>query len=397
MRMRLLPTSPAFLPMAALLLLVTVASCDQTGDPGHPDALVIGANMELTGPLPEVGQSSVRGAELFVETVNAAGGVPIGTTSYMLTLEVRDNENDAAEAAAVATAFVGQGVHVLLGPNRSVLAVPAGGQAEAAQTPMVSPWSTNPATTLGRSWVFRAAFVDTFQGPVLAEFATSWGNVRDACVLAAADDDYSSGLAETFISGWEALHGAGTVAFESFTADTEDLEPAIRRLRDTGCDLIFLPLFTEDILRALLVLEELDMDVPVLGSDSWAAAGLLEACGQRCVGTYVTTHFVATGATGPAGDFVQRYRNRYGEDPDDIAALTWDALAAIAQGAENCGTLTGNVSTDRACLRDGIAAIDGLPGVTGTIAYPDSGDPEKCVLIAQITPAGFEAVDEICP
>ncbi len=86
----------------------------------------------------------------------------------------------------------------MVGPNPSVAAVPAGEVANNLSTPMISPWSTNPNATLNRPWVFRAPFLDPFQGPVVANFATDEFGAETACVLFDIASDYPTGLAEAF-------------------------------------------------------------------------------------------------------------------------------------------------------------------------------------------------------
>ena len=48
---------------------------------------------------------------------------------------------------------------------------------------MISPWSTNPKTTEGKKFVFRACFIDDFQGQVMAKFARENLKAQTAAVL----------------------------------------------------------------------------------------------------------------------------------------------------------------------------------------------------------------------
>src|SRR5690606_23332997 len=149
------------------------------------------------GNIPKVGEHSRVAAEMFVEEINEAGGVEIGGQNYTLELVIEDNNGTAEGATAAATKLITQDeVLMMIGPNPSVAAVPAGEVANNLSTPMISPWSTNPATTLNRPWVFRAPFLDPFQGPVLANFATQEFGAETACVLFDIASDYPTGLAD---------------------------------------------------------------------------------------------------------------------------------------------------------------------------------------------------------
>lgn len=393
------PSSRRARALTTAMLLLPSAGCGfGSTDSGGVDVAQIGALLELTGALPEVGESSRRAAVLYIEALQGRGGVQVGGERVGLELVVRDNETDADVATSAARALIEGGVLALLGPNTSTLAIAVGEVAEAEVTPLISPWSTNPATTAGRDWVFRAPFTDAYQGPVLAEFATAQFSAARACVLFESDEAYSSGLAETFAGAWAGIHGPGSVvAEESFPHGQTDIEEQLARIRDADCDVLFAPLYADDVVHAIPGAQAMGIEAPILGSDSWVSAGLIEACGEACEGVYVGAHFIPTGATGAAGAFVELYQDRWGAVPDDVAALTWDALQVIERGLENCGVLTGDLERDRACLRNGMAAVDDVAGVTGAIAYHGSGDPQKCVVIGRIQDGALSAVDEFCP
>ena len=136
------------------------------------DTIKIGFNIPLTGDIPEVGEGSKNAAEMYKADINGAGGLEVGGKKYMLEFIYMDNEAKADSAVNAALKLIEQEeVVAIIGPNSSKQAVPAGGTANENRVPMISPWSTNPNTTLDRPWVFRAAFLDPFQGPVIADFA----------------------------------------------------------------------------------------------------------------------------------------------------------------------------------------------------------------------------------
>ena len=97
--------------------------------------------------------------------INASGGLKIGNKTYTLEFVYEDNESKAESATAVALKLITQDrVLAIIGPQASKQAVPAGEICDSYLTPMISPWSTNPATTKGRPYVFRGCFLDPFQG-----------------------------------------------------------------------------------------------------------------------------------------------------------------------------------------------------------------------------------------
>ncbi len=378
-----------------LAVVLLTAGCQAGGG----DSLKIGLNLELTGGIPKVGEHSRVAAEMFVEEVNEAGGLEIGGEQYTLELVTEDNNGAAEGAAAVANKLITQDeVLVLVGPNASVAAVPAGEVANNLETPMISPWSTNPNTTLNRPWVFRAPFLDPFQGPVVANFATEEFGAERACVLYDIGSDYSNGLAENFRSAWEEIHGAGSVvAYETFSTGDQDFSAQLTNIGAADCDIFFTPQYYNEVPLIVEQAQGLGLTMPIVGSDSWGDPQLLELCGASCDGYFFSTHYVASGATGATKEFIDAFNERHSEIPSDVGALTWDAMRLMAQAMQNCGNITGDLAADRLCVREGLAAISNFDGITGEMTFNEQGDPIKCAVIVQIQGGEVSFYDSVCP
>jgi len=375
--------------------MLVAAACGGAGD----NTIPIGLNVELTGNIPKVGEHSRVAAEMFVNEINEAGGVQIGDNTYTLQLTIEDNNGTAEGATAAANKLVTQDeVLVVVGPNASVAAVPAGEVANNLSTPMISPWSTNPNTTLNRQWVFRASFLDPFQGPVVANFATNEFGAETACVLFDIASDYPTGIAEAFRGAWEGLHGPGSVvAFESFTTGDQDFSAQLTNINAAGCDVFFAPQYYSEIPLIVEQAQNLGLTMPIVGSDSWGDPQLLELCGSDCDGSFFSTHYVASGATGATKEFIDKFEAQHGETPSDVGALTWDSMRLVVQALQNCGNITGDLAADRACIRDGMASITNFDGITGEMTFAGTNDPVKCAVIVQIQGEEFLFFDSVCP
>jgi branched-chain amino acid transport system substrate-binding protein len=143
---------------------------------------------------------------------------------------------------------------------------------------------------------------------------------------------------------------------------------------------------------------ELGWDAPIVGSDSWGSAELMNLCGDDCKGQFFSTHYAAAGATGATKEFLDHYNEKHGYVPDDVGALTWDTMLIIQKAIQDCGTITGDIATDRACVRDALAQIKDFDGITGKMTFTEEGDPIKCAVIVQISDAGeFEFYQQVCP
>lgn len=360
----------------------------------------VGFNIPLTGDIPKVGESSKFAAEMYKEEVNKAGGVKVGDKAYKLEFIYEDNESKAESATPAALKLITQDqVLAMIGPQASKQAIPAGEVANANKTPMISPWSTNPKTTEGRPYVFRACFLDPFQGPVAAKFVTEEFGAKKAAVLYDIASDYPKGLAEYFKEAFEKIHGPGSVvAFETFTTKDKDFSAQLTKIVNSGADVLFTPQYYDEVPLIVKQAKELGWKKPIMGSDSWGSAELMKLCGDACNGQFFSTHYAAAGAKGETKEFIDKYNAKHGYVPDDVAALTWDAIGLLLTAVKNTAGLSGDMAKDRDAVREQLAKIKNFEGITGKMTFASHGDPVKCAVVVKISDKGeFEFYKSACP
>ncbi|MUM77843.1 ABC transporter substrate-binding protein [Pseudodesulfovibrio sp. F-1] len=391
----------AFFKGAGLLGLMLVCSAFLLAGCGEDkvQTIKIGFNLPLTGDIPEVGEGSKNAAEMYLKDINDAGGLEVGGIKYPLQFVYMDNESKAESATNVALKLIDQEkVVAIIGPNSSKQAVPAGGTCNDNRVPMISPWSTNPSTTLDRPWVFRAAFLDPFQGPVVADFAAKKFNAKTAAVLFDVSNDYSKGLAEIFKSSWEAKGLGPVVAFESHGTKDQDFSAQLTKIVAANPDFLFVPNNYNQV--ALIVNQARDLGYmgPFMGSDAWGTPDLVKLCGAQCYGNYFSTHYAAAGAQGATKVFIDRYQELYGSTPADYAALTWDSIGMMVEAIKNAGQVYADPVQMRTAIRDGLAAIKSFDGITGSSKFDAQGDPIKCAVVVKISDDGeFVFEESVCP
>jgi branched-chain amino acid transport system substrate-binding protein len=364
------------------------------------DTIKVGFNLEMTGDIPKVGESSKFAAEMLKADINGAGGLEVGGKKYKLEFIYEDNEAKAESAVTTTLKLIEKdGVLAMIGPNSTKQAIPAGQVANDNEVVMISPWSTNPDTTLNRPWVFRAAFLDPFQGPMAVNFAIKTFKAKNSAVLYDLSNDYSKGLAEIFKKLFESKMGAGSVlAFESHGTKDQDFSAQLTKIIAAKPDFIFLPDNYNQVALIVKQARQLGFKGEFMGSDAWGSSELMTLCGKDCVGLHFSTHYAAAGATGATKEFIERYKAKYGYTPDDVAALTWDATGVVLKAIQNTGGLTGKLKKDRKAIREGMAAITSFSGITGNMKFNEQGDPIKCGVVVQITNNGEFAFNEsICP
>ncbi len=364
------------------------------------ETIKIGINAPLTGDIPKVGEGTKFAAQMWLEDVKAAGGITVGKKKYPVELVLEDNESKAESAVKVATKMITEDdVLVMVGPQASKQAIPAGGIANNYKTVMISPWSTNPDTTKNRPYVFRACFLDPFQGPVVANFISKEFKFTKAAVLYDVASDYPKGLAEFFKTAWEKLHGKGSVvAYESFTTKDTDFSSQLTKIINSGAQVLFTPQYYNEVALIVQQAHQLGWKKPIVGSDSWGSAETVKLCGKDCYGAFFSTHYAAAGATGATKKFIDRYKAKYGYVPDDVAALTWDSMLLVQQAIQKTGGLTGDLKKDRESVRVALSQIKKFKGITGEMTFTGSGDPTKCAVIVKISDTGdFQFYKSVCP
>ena len=370
--------------LVTMLLCMVLSACQ----PAAPTTIKIGLNVELTGSIPVVGESSKNAAELAVKEVNDAGGLDVGGTKYTIELLVEDNEDKAESAAAVAQKLATSGVLAMIGPNASRNAIPASVVAESSQMLMISPWSTNPKTTKvgdtdeSKKYVFRAAFIDDFQGVVAARFAKDELKTAMPAVLYDVASEYNKGIAEVYKTAMEES-GIQVVAFETYTTGDKDFSAQLTKIKDAGADSLFLPNYYSEVPLQVQQAHKVGFNGAILGSDSWGNIELMTLCGTECEGYYFTTHYAPDIATPKAQAFIQAYEAAYSKTPDDVAALTYDSFGLLFQAIQTAGTV------ERQAVRDALASITSFEGVTGNMQFAGTGDPVKSAVILQVKEGKF--------
>jgi branched-chain amino acid transport system substrate-binding protein len=160
---------------------------------------------------------------------------------------------------------------------------------EAAGIPVVGVNCTTPAITADNEHYFRICWLDTFQGSVLANFATEHLQATNVYCLAEKEDNYSAGLCSYFIEVFTAL--GGTVTYETYPAGTTDFTPYIRAAQREGAEIFFAPVSTESALWIITQAEEADLDMPILAGDTWDSNVVAAAGRNANQDIYVTTFF----------------------------------------------------------------------------------------------------------
>jgi branched-chain amino acid transport system substrate-binding protein len=383
--------------LLVLAMLTMLIGCPPAVPAAPYDGVIkIGNVAPMTGDIPKVGEDGDNGVRLALDEIGYE--LKVGEHTYKIEYILEDNESKAESAVAAGTKLIMEDkVLALIGCYASKQAIPLGEVADRYTTPDISPWSTNPRTTKDRPYVFRACFIDDFQGYVGAKYVKDYFKVEKVAVLYDVASDYPKGLAEFFKKSCEEL-GLEVVAFETFTTKDRDFSSQLTKIIESGAEILYTPQYYDEVPLIVTQAKDLGWENPIFGSDSWAGGDLASLCEDDCVGCRFTTHYAMVGATGKTKEFIDKFEDTYGYVPSDVGALAYDAAQILLKAIENTGGLTGELEKDHEAIKDELAKIEEWEGTTGTMTFTPEGDPIKCAVIVEYNEDHeFEFVDWACP
>jgi len=378
------PFLPSSILVLAALCLGTI-SCTKKKESGIP----IGQFGSLTGAQATFGQSTDKGVQMALEEINASGGV----LGQQLRLITKDNESKPGETSTAVRELISRdNVVALIGEVASGRSLEAAPIAQRSGIPMISPASTNEKVTETGDHIFRVCFIDPFQGTVCAKFARELGATR-AAVLVDVSKDYSLGLAKSFKKEFIAGGGVST-GEESYSGGDKDFSAqltAIKAAKESP-QVIFLPAYYTEAPLIIRQARQLGLtNIPFIGGDGWDSPELVAVGGAAVEGCYFSNHFSNQSTDPQVVAFVDAYRKKYGEDPDAMTALGYDALKLLADAMKRAGT------TDPDKVNAAIAATKDFPGVTGKITLDEHRNPTKPAVILKIKDGKFSYVETVSP
>jgi branched-chain amino acid transport system substrate-binding protein len=347
----------------------------------------IGAVTCLTGALSTFGISSIQGAKLAEEDVNAAGGV----LGQPIELIVEDNGSKAGEATTITRKFISQDkVVAILGDLTSSATMEGAPLAQAAKIPLLTPSATSVGITNIGDYIFRSCFIDSFTGKIMARFALDQLKAKQAIILTDVKQEYSVDLSDVIRQYFTENGGKITSAISYSSGDT-DFRAQLTEVRIAHPDVVFLPGYYTEAALILRQSRQLEIACPFVGGEGWDSPALVEIAGKSADGNYYTNHFSAADPSPRVQEFVKTYRAKYHAVPDALAALWYDGARLLFQAVQRAG------STDSVKIRDALASTRDFDGVTGRISIDANRNASKPGVILKIENGEMKMVQEVTP
>ena len=373
--------------LAAVCLVAALTTTLSCGSKGSQKEILIGEYGSLTGGIATFGISTKNGSEMAFDEINKKGGV-LGKKIKLL---VEDDQSKPEEAGTVVTKLINQDhVVAMLGHVASSHSLAAAPICQANKIPMISPSSTNPRVTQVGDYIFRVCFIDTFQGAVMAKFAYDTLKAKKVAILVDVRSDYSVGLQTFFGQSFKKLGGT-VVTEQSYSQGDSDFRAQLTQIKATNPEAIYVPGYYTEVGTIVHQARELGITVPFLGSDGWDSPKLWEIGGEALNGCYFSNHYSTDDPNPAVQKFVNDYKAKYGQMPDALAALGYDAARIMADA------MTRADSTDGAKVRDKIAETKDFPGVTGNITLNAERNAVKPAVILKVENGKYLLTETIKP
>ena len=362
----------------ALVMVLGLVACGEKApaDDGAADGekiVKIGVFEPQTGDNGAGGKQEILGMEYahsLFPTVDIAG------ETYKVQLEIVDNRTTAENGPSAAAELINRDVSIVLGSYGSGVSIAGGEVFQEAGMPALGTSCTNPQVTADCEVYFRLAFLDPFQGTVLANYAYNELGVDTAYTLAMLGSDYDQGLVYYFKEAFEAL--GGKVVSEDFPEGSANFVSYVNNAKAAGAGVLFAPV---SINYAQLIVEASaaqGFEGALLGSDTWDNNMVIESAKGTDIECFVTTFYQEGGAP----EFDTGIKEWLNANPDKltnnggndmvaaVTAIGYDAYLTAIEALKLAG------STDRAAVLAAMPNVS-FEGVTGPITFNEIGDANR--------------------
>lgn len=360
------------------------------GNKQSGDTIKIGLDLELSGAVAGYGTQERDGAKLAVEKINKDGGV-LGKKIELVTKDNKSDNNEAATAAA--NLATNDKVVAIVGPATSGASKAVIPNVTKAQVPVVTPSGTDDSITLNKGnvqdWIFRSCFQDSFQGVILAKYATDNLKAEKAAILGDNSSDYATGLKKAF----KGQYKGDVVAEENFTKGDKDFQAALTKIKKTDFDVLYVPGYYEEAGLIIKQAREMGIEQPIIGADGFGDEKMVKLAGASNVNNvYYTGHFsTLTPANDTVEPFIKAFKEKYGKEPSTFNALSYDAVFMIKKAIED------QKSADSVKIQKGLTKLKGFVGVTGTITMDKNHNPEKSLVVVGFKNGKEDTADAVNP
>lgn len=353
--------------LIALFTLIFFIGCSKE----DTSVIKIGGIFPLSGDVAVYGVEAKNGIELAILEINAKGGV----NGKQLVLVSEDDEGSPEKTVNAFKKLTSKDkVKIVIGSLTSGCTAAITTLAQNQKILLIAPAATMESITDAGNYVFRACFIDPFQGTVGGKFAAEILDSKRAAVLYDTDNDYSVGLYENFKKSFVA-NGGSMVAEESYTTGDVDFNAQITKIKSANPDVVYLPDYYATVSLIAKQLRAQDIHTPIVGADGWG--GLVDNAGDEVLNGFYSDHYAADSTDDIVVSFVNAYKDRYKSTPVSFAALGYDCVYILKDAMERAG------SEEASIVRNEVEKTNGAY-VTGQLTFDAKRNPIKSAVMMEI-------------
>jgi len=352
------------------------------------------AQVKIGVYLPLTGQNAF-GGQLELDGVNLAAKEIPEVLGQKIELAVVDNKSEAPEAANAVKRLIDlDKVVAIIGTYGSSLALAGGEVAEAAKIPVVGTSCTNPLVTQGKTYYFRACFIDPYQGAGAATFAVKNLNAKNAALLIDVSNDYAVGLGNFFKRSFENL-GGSIVAELKYNSGDQDFTAQLTEIISKDPDVVFIPAYFAEGGIIMKQARELGAKFRLMGGDAMDNPATIEIAGAAAEGFLHTTFPYEPempNMNEQAKAFTEAWKKAYPDkEPNVNAALGYTSYVMIVEAIKKAGEAT------PAAITTALAGTKDLPTPLGLLTLDQDHNPAMPVGIIEIKDGKRVYLGEIQP
>ena len=342
-------------------LAVTLAASIFTGVHAA-EPIKIGSFLSVTGPASFLGDSELKTLEMYVESINEAGGVigrPLKLVHY-------DDAGDASAARNFASRLIrSDRVDIIVGGSTTGTTMAAVPLVEQARVPFISLAGAVVITDPVKPWVFKTPQSDRAAAERVLRDIKSRGLTKVA-LISGTDGFGRSGREQTLAIAGDV--GVEIVADVTYSPTDTDMTAQLTRIRNTAdVEAVFNFGFGQSPAIVTRNYSQLGIKLPFYQSHGVASDRFLELLGDAGEGLRLPASPLLVPDSLPDSDpqkaVVQSYKTlyekRWNMQVSTFGGYAHDGLVIAVAAIEKAG------STDREAVRKALESIEGHVGVTG--------------------------------
>jgi branched-chain amino acid transport system substrate-binding protein len=361
--------------LVAVAMMLSLFGCSQSSNTAQE--IKIGVVCPVSGQSAIAGEYIKNGISLITDELEKNGGLEVKGKKIPVKVIVEDNEATPEKTANAYRKLIDQDkVVAIVGPDMSKCILAGGPIAQSSKVPAIGTFTTNEKVTQVGDFLFRACFIDPFQGKVAAKYARGSLNANTAAILYNNADDYSKGLMENFKKVFEEM-GGKVVEIQAYGgSDVKDYNVQLAKIKAANPEVLFMPnLFSEVPLQAKQA-REMGITAKFIGGDSWDSPDVPKIAGKDIVeGAAFISAFSPEDPNPLTKDFVTKYKAKFNVNPNSNAVLAYEAMKIVLKGVQDAEKIDGQG------VRDAMAKIKDFQLPSGTVTFDENRNPIKGAVV----------------